>query len=112
MEKNKRTIQQNKSLHLYLTKVAEELNAAGLERKITITMGADVPWSAETIKEVIWRSIQHAQTGKYSTAELTTKEYSEVWETVNRFIGENFGVHVPVQSYEDKIREHLKKELK
>lgn len=108
MESSKRTLTQNASLHRYLAEVAKELNAAGLERKITITMGADVPWSAESIKEVLWRSIQYAQTGKHSTTELTTKEYGEVWETVNRFIGEQFGVHVPIPSIENQLLEEKK----
>lgn len=105
MEQNKRTLSQNAALHLWLEKVSQAFNEAGIDRKVTITLKADVPNSAETMKEVIWRPIQYAQTGKHSTTELTTKEYSEVWETVNRFIGENFGIHVPIQSYEELLME-------
>ena len=96
----KRTALQNRSLHLYFTQVAEALNAAGLERKVTLNLGADVPWTPETIKEVIWRTIQYKQTGKLSTTELSTTEYEKVYDTVNRFLGESFGVYVPLPSEE------------
>lgn len=100
-EQKQRTGRQNNSLHLYLDQVAQALNDSGQERKVTVTFGADVPWSAETIKEVVWRTIQYRQTGKLSTTELTTKEYGEVYETVNRFLGESFGIHVPLPSQEE-----------
>lgn len=111
-DEKQRTLLQNRSMHKYFTLVAEKLNEAGLERKITITMGADVPWSPETIKEVIWRSLQYGQTGKHSTTELTTKEYGEVWETMNRFMGENFNIHVPIPSLEEQLLERQTKEKK
>jgi hypothetical protein len=47
------------------------------------------------VKEVLWRPIQIAATGKESTTELDTKEPSIVYEILNRHIASNFGVSVP-----------------
>lgn len=96
-----RTLQQNKALHKYFELLATELNDAGLDMKKVITV--DVPWSAETIKEWIWKPVQKAQLLKESTTELTTDEVNKVYETVNRLMAEKFNVHVPFPGLEEEM---------
>lgn len=93
-----RTDRQNASMHLFFQLLATELNDSGLSMMKVLKQEAEIPWQAESIKEYLWRPIQEAQTGKKSTTKLDTKEVGEVYETLNRHLGERFNVHVPFPS--------------
>lgn len=95
-----RTIAQNRSLHLYFTLLAEELNQAGYDMRRTLKPGVDIPWGSNTVKEYLWKPIQNAQLMKQSTTELTTKEIDKVYDVLNRHLGEITGVSVPFPSEE------------
>jgi len=88
----KRTDKQNKSLHLYFVLLADALNDAGLDMRKTLKPGVEIPWNYKTVKEYLWRPIQKAQLGKESTTELTTTDIDKVFETLNRHLGEKFGI--------------------
>lgn len=90
-----RTIQQNKALHTFYQQLADELNQAGLDMKKFLKPEVDIPWNKDTVKEFIWKPVQDAQLRKGSTTELTTKEVTEIYETLNRFLGEKHHIHVP-----------------
>mgnify|MGYP003406681413 CR=1 FL=1 len=93
-DRKQRTPLQNKSLHLFCQQLADALNGAGYDMKKTLKPGVDIPWTKESIKEHIWRPVQEAMTGKRSTTEMNTVDPSEVYEVINRHMGEKFGVHV------------------
>lgn len=95
-----RTIQQNKALHLFFEMLAEKLNEAGLDMRATLKPGIEIPWTKETIKEYLWRPIQTIQLEKRSTTELDTKDIDKIYETLNRYLGEKLGIHVPFPSIE------------
>jgi len=100
----KRTDQQNRALHKYCELLAEALNNAGLEMKTVLSAkSVDVPWNKNTVKEVLWRPIQEAMTGKESTTEITTVEPSEIYHVLDRHMGEKFGIHVEWPSEETRI---------
>ena len=84
--------------------LADELNDSGLDMKKVLKPGVDIPWTKESIKEYIWRPIQEAQLNKKSTKDLTTKEIDEVFDTINRHLGEKFGVFVPFPSMDELMR--------
>ena len=102
----KRTTQQNRALHLYYKHLADELNNAGLDVKETLAEEIDIPWSPILIKELIWRKVQRAYTTKISTTELTTKEINELFDIINRHLGEKFGLHIPFPSIEALMEEY------
>ena len=78
-EQKRRTKQQNKCIHGYLDRLANDLNAAGLDIRRTLRGEWEIPWSEATAKELIWRRVQLAMyPDKLSTTELTTEEVSEV----------------------------------
>ena len=81
-----RTTQQNRAVHLWFTHIAKELNDAGFEQAITIGT-VDVPWSEDSIK-VLFKKIGRYQFNKGKTSQMTTKELTEVAETLNRFLAE------------------------
>lgn len=98
--KKQRTLKQNRALHLLFTLLAEKLNESGLDMRKTLKPEVEIPWSGRSIKEYMWRPIMKAQLNKKSTTELNTKEIDEVFETINRHLGEKFGLHVPFPSIE------------
>lgn len=101
-----RTLLQNRSLHLFFTLLATELNDAGLDMKKVLKPSVDISWTKENIKEYLWRPIQTALKMKKSTTALSTAEISQVWEVLNRHLGDKFGVHVPFPS-EEQTKEYL-----
>jgi hypothetical protein len=99
-ESKQRTTQQNRSLHLYFTLVADSLNQAGLDIKTAVDL--DIPWTPENVKNLLWRPVQEVMLAKESTTQLTTKEIDQVWEVVNRYLA-SLGIHEPFPSIEQII---------
>ncbi len=105
-EEEKRTIQQNKALHLYFEKVANGLNEAGLDMRKTLKPDIDIPWTKETVKEFLWRPIQKLVLNKISTTKLLKKdEIDRVYDVINRHLGEKHGFYQPFPSEEELILE-------
>lgn len=98
-----RTSRQNKAIHVLFRLLADTLNDNGLDMKRTLKPEIDINWSPNSVKEYLWRPIQTAQLTKTSTTQLTTKEIDEVFDTINRHLGERFGLHVPFPSIEEII---------
>lgn len=93
-----RTIQQNKALHVLFQLLADELNNAGLDMRKTLKPEVEIPWTPRNVKEFLWRPIQKAQLNKTSTTELTTSEIDQVFDTINKHLGEKFSLHVAFPS--------------
>ena len=100
MNKDKRTISQNRMLHLYFELLAKTLNSAGLDMKEVLKPGIDIPWTKDMVKEHLWRPIQEAYVKKESTKDLTKKELNDVFDILNRHLGEKFGIHEELPSTE------------
>jgi len=100
----KRTLNQNKALHLWLEQVAAILNERGITLKaITERLPeAECPATKENLKELVWRPIQRNLFYKQSTRDLSkTKEIDAIYDTLNKFFAENFEVSLPpFPSYE------------
>ena len=108
--KKTRTSQQNRALHLWFVQVAEELNNAGWDMRKLISKEIDISWSPISVKEYLWRKVQIIYCGKKSTAQLTTEEINEIYDIINRTIGERTGIFVPFPSI-DTLFEEYEKEL-
>lgn len=94
-----RTDAQNRALHLWFTQLAEALNEAGFDMKKTLRQDVDIPWTLTSIKESLWRPVQKSYTGKKSTTDLNKqKEIDDIYDIINRTIGERTGVYVPFPS--------------
>lgn len=98
-----RTLQQNKSLHVYFTLLSDKLNGSGLDMRKTLRPSIDIPWTPKTVKEYLWKPIMDFQLRKESTTELTTKDIDEVYDTLNRHLSEKFGITVEFPSEESLI---------
>lgn len=107
-----RTNQQNKALHVLFKMLADELNQSGLDMRRTLKQDVEIPWNDKTVKEYLWRPIQRAQLKKESTTELNTVEIDQVFDTINKHLGEKFGLHVDFPSIEEVMIRDLEKDNK
>ena len=90
-----RTESQNNAIHLYCERLADALNNAGFEiKKVMEVKTADVPWTKESVKELLWRPIQEAAVDKHSTTTLEKMDVDRVYSILDRHISSNFGVTV------------------
>lgn len=103
MEQQQRTITQNKAMHLYFTLLANSLNDAGLDMKKVLKPSIDINWTPEAVKEYLWKPIQDAMFQKDSTTKLNTKQVGQIYEVLNRHLGEKLEVHIPFPTSEIQI---------
>lgn len=96
-EEKQRTDQQRKAIEVYCRLVAKTLNGAGYDLKAVLEKKTiPVPCTQENIKENVYKNIVHAlYPDKTSTTELTTKQVNDVYHVMNKWLGEEFEVHVP-----------------
>lgn len=90
-----RTLQQNKALHKLFDLLAQAFNEAGYDVKPLPKEKFDIPWTGVLVKELIWRPIMQAMTEKFSTTELDRMEIDQIYEVINKNLGEKLGIHVP-----------------
>jgi len=103
MEKQ-RSSQQNKSFYAWIEEVANECEAQGVDRKTMVEdlSDASIPITGKFIKEVIWFHYMVAMYGKESTAQLTTKEMTEVEKVVTLHLQEHYGLQTTWPSQDDQ----------
>ena len=87
----KRTIKQNRALHLWFEFLAAALNDAGLDQRTVLKPEVEIPWTPEAVKEQLWRPIQVAMLQKKSTTDLETPEVSKVEKVLVRHLVKSFG---------------------
>lgn len=98
-----RTLQQNKSIHLFCEQVAESLNLAGYSiQEVLKNYTMDVEWTKDSVKELLWKTAQKRMFNKTSTRLLDkSKEIDAIYEVINRFLGEKLKIesipfpHIP-----------------
>jgi hypothetical protein len=103
-EINKRTSQQNRALYKYFALVSDEARNSGITFSdfIRTRKKLDMPWTPERVKEV-WKTAQEYMYKTKSTAQLTTKQIDEVYDVVNKALGEIMGFSIPFPSIENLI---------
>lgn len=94
-KRKRRTSQQNRALHLWFSQIAESLNDSGHSVAKTLRHDVEIPWNGTLVKELIYRPVMQAMTGNKSTTELNTKDPSEIFEVLNRHLGEKLEIHIP-----------------
>ena len=95
VKKQTRSSRQNRAIHLLFTQIADALNAEGQTFKYTGIKGIDLEtqWTSALVKEMIWRPVMRAITGKESTTKMTTSEIDKVFVPINKAFGE-MGIEV------------------
>jgi len=95
-----RSVSQNSSIHLAFKQIADVLNDAGLHMNTVLKEGTEIPWSGLSVKEMMFKPVSLAMTGKGSTTELSTVEISNAYDVMMKHLGEHFGVFIPFPSHE------------
>lgn len=90
-----RTAAQNRAMHLFLDRLADTLNEAGLDMRKTLKADVEIPWSGDNCKEFLWRPIQTALFGKKSSTAISTTEVNDIFSVIERHMAEKHGVRVP-----------------
>ncbi len=92
-ETGQRTDAQNSAMHVFFKQLAEALNDAGLGMREVMKPTYFMDWTAYSVKEHLWRSIQRKLYGKESTRDLNkVEEISKIHEVLMRELGEKHGV--------------------
>ncbi len=86
------TPQQRKALHVYCRLLSDGLTDAGYSIQEVLSQAVARDWNQEAVKELLFKPIMEAMTGKTSTEKLTSSEVSEVYEVLNRHTSDKFGV--------------------
>lgn len=97
-----RTPKQNNSLHKYLELLAEELNENGITLQLLLSKVPAISCTKENLKDELWRKFQKGLFGINSTRNISTVQTKEIYEETNKFVGENFGVHIPWPAEEEE----------
>ena len=99
-----RSEKQQRSMELYFKLLAAKLEKAGLDIQTVLARAVSRPWNQLAVKELLWKEIQRATTGKKSTTKLDTREVNEIYDILNRHLTEKFGpdLHIPFPS-EDEL---------
>ena len=100
---NQRTYLQNSAIHQYLTMLITEFNNSGLTVQQVLSVAIEREWTMLGAKEVIWKPIQQAMFQTDSTTKLSTDQVPKVYDTINRHVGEKFGLYVPFPSKELRL---------
>jgi len=90
-----RTLPQNRCLHSYCEQLADKLNAAGYDFNDGKVIRLPVQFTRENVKEYMFKKVMKSlYPDKESTRELDTQEIQWVYENLNRFTSDSFGVGV------------------
>ena len=93
LKKETRTNAQNRALHAVCMRIADALNDSGHELKHPFA-GFDIPYSKESVKELLFKPIMREVTGKKSTRKLERKELSLCMDALLRGLDQQLGVYV------------------
>ncbi len=97
----KRSSQQNKSLHVLFQNISFELNRIGMEFTYNGIKGIEIQttYTPEIVKEFLWRPLQNALLKKESTTKLTTQDINMIFEILGKWFSEK-GVIIDFPSAE------------
>ena len=95
-----RSLSQNKALWLWFTMVAETLNDGGMDIRTFIREEIEIPWSKDSVHELLWIKLQIAMTGKKSTTKINTQEINKIMDVIIRTAGERSVELPPFPSFE------------
>ena len=81
---------------LYCKLLGIAFNEAGYDMTQVLSHHASIPWDDKgfNVKERIWRPVQLSLTQEESTTKPATKQYPEIYETVNRFTASRLGISI------------------
>ena len=106
---DRRSLKQNSSAHLWFQHISDELNSAGLEMQVVLAKRQGILWTAESVKECLFKVLAKAMYQVDSTTKLTKEQHTKVAEMLADVIARDYGVTVDYPSQEtqeQKYREY------
>lgn len=100
----KKTDQQRKAYHLYFRWVSQSFQEKDIDMEMLVkAKPLSMPVTETMVKEVIWKPILKAMEGRRSTEDMEKMEVSAVYDVMNRWLINEFGIYVPFPSDENFI---------
>ena len=94
-----KTPAQRSAVHLWIRHVAEQLNDAGLEKRVVIERlgerGIDMPWTQESFKADVYKPIFQSVFAKQSTEEASTTDHDKIYHGLIRWFALEFEIELP-----------------
>lgn len=90
-----RTGQQRKAIEVYCRELAKAFNDKGLDQRAVMAKmkdGVEIPWRQESVKANLFKPIVDSLFGKDSTTKLERPEVSRVYDVLNRWTSNTFGI--------------------
>ncbi len=100
IQKMDRTYRQNRTIHLLFRRMAEALNDAGFEIRHPMKADLEIPYSEESVKELLYKPIITSYFKVNRSSELNTEQLSESMEILVDAVNRNTGVMVNIPSQE------------
>lgn len=101
-QEKQRTRQQNKALWKYLTLLAEAMDDAGLDMREAISV--PIQPTKDNVKSEMWDRVMTALYPDIdSSTKLSTTKIQDVYENLNRFTGQKFGISIDWPSSEPPL---------
>jgi hypothetical protein len=104
-----RTALQNRALHKYIRDVANEMANNGHSLNVILKPTFEIPSNEKTFKHVIVHPLIKAIFGIESTKDMTTKQINELYDIINKQVGEHCQIHIPFPNTADMHFEELDK---
>lgn len=82
--------------------LADALNESGQDMRATLKPEIEIPWTMESIKNIMFKPIIKAMFDVDSTKDLDSKQIGQAYEVLNRHTAEKLGVSVIWPHEEDK----------
>ena len=100
IQKMDRTYRQNRTIHLLFRRIAEALNDAGFEISHPFKPDLEIPWSEESVKDLLYRPIITSYFKVERSSLLDTAQLSESMDILVDAVNRNTGIYVPIPSQE------------
>ena len=100
IQKADRTWRQNNTLHLLFRRMAEALNDAGFEIPHPFKPDLEIPYSEESVKELLYKPIINMYFKVDRSTDLDTKQLSESMTILVDAVNRNTGVYVHIPTGE------------
>ena len=100
IQKADRTWKQNNTLHLLFRRMAKGLNDAGFEIPHPFKPDLEIPYSEESVKELLYKPIITMYFKVERSTDLDTEQLSESMAILVDAVNRNTGVYVPIPTGE------------
>lgn len=94
-----RSLKQNNSLHKLCQDIADIFNSYGITPKEFFRHGYEIVWTMDMVKRNIFCPVLKVLTGNDKTSKAKKADLVQVYDVINKRLGEEYGIHVEWMSY-------------